>query len=282
MPFCGFAPSRNDAPRKKRGPWIALLTMFFAFLAPAPGFSAPGGGFLLVMDPPGHAKATWAWELLRSSQRMETVVRILENSFTLPRPLTIRFGEGQGPSYDPEQTEILLPYPFIADIAHLLSHGSQRDTQPIAIDSRAESMRNETLDVVEWVVYHELGHAFIDLFHLPVLGREEDAADALATLLAIELVEGGGRIALTAADLLGRVATGARKTTNAAYWSEHTIDKQRFSQVVCWVYGSDTITFAPLAQAGTIPPHRAKRCPDAFASMAQGWMRLLNQYIKPA
>src|SRR5688500_14135049 len=36
-----------------------------------------------------------------------------------------------------------------------------------------------------FILYHELGHALIDLLNLPVLGREEDAADNLASVMMI-------------------------------------------------------------------------------------------------
>ncbi|MFN4169605.1 MAG: DUF4344 domain-containing metallopeptidase, partial [Pannonibacter phragmitetus] len=38
-------------------------------------------------------------------------------------------------------------------------------------------------------LYHEFGQALVDVLKLPVLGREEDAADALATLLIHQLWE---------------------------------------------------------------------------------------------
>ncbi|HIJ85470.1 MAG TPA: hypothetical protein HPQ00_14865 [Magnetococcales bacterium] len=252
---------------------MAILGLALMVATPAQAVNEHGGGFLLIMDTPIKARSTWAWEMLKHSGRMESVVKNLQASFSLPQSLTIHFGDGDGPEYNPERVEIFLPYAFVANVARLLRHETQAD--PI-------NLPTATLDVVEWVLYHELAHAFVDMYNLPVLGREEDAADALATLLAIELVEEGGRIALTAADLLTQIAASPKNSTNASFWDEHSMDKQRFTQVVCWVYGSDTITFAPLANSGTIPRQRAQRCPDVFALMAQGWWRLLDRYIKPA
>ena len=39
------------------------------------------------------------------------------------------------------------------------------------------------------IFYHELGHALIDQLDLPVLGKEEDAADILSVLLIDEVWE---------------------------------------------------------------------------------------------
>ena len=38
---------------------------------------------------------------------------------------------------------------------------------------------------------HEMGHALIDLYDLPVLGKEEDAADSVATVFLTRAVGNG-------------------------------------------------------------------------------------------
>ncbi|MBF0603092.1 MAG: hypothetical protein HQL07_05295 [Nitrospirae bacterium] len=252
--------------------WATMgLGLFLGMISRGVVADDRGKTFLLIMDAPTQPASTWSWELLKRSQRMDAVVENLRASFALPQSLTIHFSDGEGPSYDPKRTEITLPYSFVANVARHLSNAPPLEGNT--------ALQADTLDVVEWVLYHELAHAFIHLYDLPVLGREEDAADALATFLVIELVENGGHIALTAADLLAHIAPYQH---DDAFWSEHTLDQQRFSQVVCWVYGSDTTQFAPLAKSGTIPRHRAQRCPDAFMLMAEGWWRLLDRFIKSA
>ncbi len=252
---------------------LALALGLWVILTPGQARCVESEGrFLLVMDAPGHPSS--AWDMLKKSNWVEGVVKNLQASFSLPRSLIIHFGDGPGPRYSPERVEIGIPYAFVEEVAKLLA---DRNAHP-----DATRMQNDTLDVVEWVLYHELAHAFIDLYNLPVLGREEDAADALATLLVIRLVENGGHMALTAADLLARIAANLPHAAKTSFWSEHTLDQQRFAQVVCWVYGSDTATFAPLIASGALPQRQAWRCPDVFAVMAQGWLRLLDRHIKPA
>ncbi|MBF0424051.1 MAG: hypothetical protein HQL73_13785, partial [Magnetococcales bacterium] len=240
---------------------LAMIMGMVLGLTSLPALAADREGkFLLIMDPPTRSTSTWAWDMLHSSGRMEAVVNNLQASFTLPHTLVIHFGEDDGPRYLPDHFEIRIPYGFVAEIAATMARQQSKEG--------GSSVKTDTLDVVEWVLYHELGHAFIDVYDLPVLGKEEDAADALATLLAIRLVENGGRIALTAADLLTRIAADRGHTTQTVFWSEHSLDRQRFFQVICWVYGSDTAVFAPLAASGTISRQRAQRCTDAFALMA--------------
>lgn len=268
--FSIYSLGRSNFPVRKF--WaVVVFGVLLGMMASGAVAGEKGGSFLLIMDPPVKTSSTRAWELLKRSGRMDAVVGVLQASFVLPKPLTIHFGDGEGPVYDPGRAEILLPYGFVGEVAGLLA------------DSRTRSgdLDLDTLDVVEWALYHELAHAFVDLFNLPVLGREEDAADALATLLAIELVENGGQIALTAADLLARISGNPKVETNISFWNEHSMNRQRFSQVVCWVYGSDTRTFAALTASAGIPKDRAQKCPGTFAMMANDWWRLLDRYLKP-
>ena len=37
------------------------------------------------------------------------------------------------------------------------------------------------------IFYHEFGHALVDILGVPVMGREEDAADALSVVLTNEI-----------------------------------------------------------------------------------------------
>jgi hypothetical protein len=43
------------------------------------------------------------------------------------------------------------------------------------------SLEQFMLGTLRFVLLHELGHGFVDLYNMPVLGREEDAADRFAT-----------------------------------------------------------------------------------------------------
>lgn len=45
---------------------------------------------------------------------------------------------------------------------------------------------NDSLAIFRFVFLHELSHALIDQLDLPILGKEEDAADAMATVLLLE------------------------------------------------------------------------------------------------
>ena len=104
-----------------------------------------------------------------------------------------------------------------------------------------------------FILYHELGHALIDQLGLPVLGREEDAADNLASIMMIpeqadpmmdELIIG-------AADgwYLGNLWQQEAGNAEPTWWGEHALDMQRFYSVVCLMYGSDPAASPTLPKA---------------------------------
>ena len=95
-----------------------------------------------------------------------------------------------------------------------------------------------------FVLFHEVGHALVDQWNIPVLGREEDAVDAFSTIFMTEFVKRGD-FALAGADFFYYLAnTGHLKEVDFA--DEHSFDKQRAYSIACWVYGSDPVKYADL------------------------------------
>ena len=79
------------------------------------------------------------------------------------------------------------------------------------------------------IFYHELGHALIDQLDLPVLGREEDAADILSVLMIDEVWEPEIAQEIVANNA---IAYAMRAEANAeddpGFWDVHGHDLQRY------------------------------------------------------
>ena len=94
---------------------------------------------------------------------------------------------------------------------------------------------------VEWILDHELAHALILAFELPVLGQEEDAADAFASASVSARHperEAATRLALVAeAWFLEAERSEAEGTID--YFGEHDLDRQRAFRVLCVANGAD-------------------------------------------
>jgi hypothetical protein len=75
-----------------------------------------------------------------------------------------------------------------------------------------------------FTLHHELGHALIDQLDLPVLGREEDAVDHLATImmLPVQAEPVMDRLIVAAADgwAFGNARRNADGDGAVAWWGE--------------------------------------------------------------
>ena len=131
-----------------------------------------------------------------------------------------------------------------------------------------------------FAVYHELGHALVDLLDLPIVGREEDAVDGFAAVMMIppepdpvrdELiiaVADGWRLQSERSEIMG----------GSPLWAEHALDEQRFFSVICWMVGSDQEGFFDLALEAGMPEERIDSCALDFERVKEGWQDLLHDH----
>lgn len=127
--------------------------------------------------------------------------------------------------------------------------------------------------------YHELGHALIDVLALPVLGREEDAADTLSALLIHQGWQeeaAAGLTYATANAFLGYAAEAEAAGYEMPFWDEHSLDMQRYYNLICLYYGAEPELREQDAIELGLPADRAARCPDEYALAADSWGVLLQ------
>lgn len=206
---------------------------------------------------------------LSENQWLEYVAVALDEAFLIPRDLRIGLVECSQPNafYDPAQAAIILCYELITTLV--------RTYQPF-VASEAD-LTAVVLQTTYFVLYHEVGHALIDLLNLPVTGREEDAVDQLATLVLLEAGVSGREAALRGANWFALNAQ--RSGGRTVFWDEHSLDQQRYFNVLCWVYGSNPTEQAALLATGWgLPQQRAARCPGEYARMFGAWEAILAEY----
>jgi hypothetical protein len=108
-----------------------------------------------------------------------------------------------------------------------------------------QQLRAAVMSAVMFTFLHELGHGLIAMYRLPAVGREEDAADQLAALILILSKSGddGVGVAALGAQFFRVLALSGEKTP---FFDEHSLDAQRYYNVMCLVYGSSPERFASL------------------------------------
>ena len=140
-----------------------------------------------------------------------------------------------------------------------------------------------------FVLGHEAGHAVIREMGVPVVGREEDAADSFSTMMALTCEEGfGDRVLANAA--LGWFLSDRRdrrdqhgrrgQDAQANYYGEHGMDLQRAYSVVCLMVGSNPGKFARVADAAKLPPERRMTCQDDYLNAKWSWDQVLQSHLR--
>ena len=144
-------------------------------------------------------------------------------------------------------------------------------------DAKAYEKMN---DAVRFVFLHEIGHALIDIYKLPVAGNEEDAADRCSAYINLkELGEEGVRAVYAAADAFAIESKG-KKLDQRNLADEHLLQEQRFYNSLCMIYGSNPGKYSNILTEGYLPKERAVRCQTEFTRTVDSWISLLEPWRK--
>ncbi|WP_445148055.1 DUF4344 domain-containing metallopeptidase [Baekduia sp. Peel2402] len=238
------------------------------------GGDEAGGKIHVVYDPPSDADAKSAKEILQLGGT-DGIAEGLSHSFVLPQDMGIHVVDGfVGPNYDPQTKTITLSYGFVNYVAEQLTRsfpGLKKDQNELG---------REWAAVDGFVLLHEFGHALIDLYGLPVLGKEEDAADSVATVFLTRTVKNGAEYAFDAARFFNAMSARQRKLAPSAYWDEHSLDKQRAYAIVCWIAGSSDEDMATVRELGILDDARLQRCPSEYQQKVRSWDALLKPHVR--
>lgn len=136
-----------------------------------------------------------------------------------------------------------------------------------------------------FILRHEIGHLLINEFQLPVLGREEDAADILATLWLLRENTDEARLVLS--DAIGGWFLSARGVArkgyqNADYYDVHALDIQRSFNILCLSVGQNRSAFFRIAEQMGLGAQRRSTCRFDFRTAEKGWDRLLEPHLRAA
>ena len=126
------------------------------------------------------------------------------------------------------------------------------------------------------VFFHELAHALIDAYDLPITGKEEDAADDFSTVFLIQM--GHGVSAYYGAIFWHLSDTGSYTSEQAA--GEHSLNSQRFYNIMCTIYGSDPEEFSSIPEQFPEMEQRLPRCAREYEQKVKSWDEILEPWFK--
>ncbi len=192
------------------------------------------------------------------------LVTFIDDLLYFAQDVTVLTEVEDGPLFDPEHMEIWMPGSFSDSIAEYFDS----EDAPIG-------------DVYFHTLVHEVGHVLFAQYDLPLLAREEDAADALANVLLLEYAENGAEVVLNAANMFGLESEDTELFDESDFWSEHSLDIQRYYTTICHVYGSDPESHEHLINTEYgLSEERAEDCEYEYERIRRGWLNVLQPYLK--
>ena len=129
-----------------------------------------------------------------------------------------------------------------------------------------------------FVLYHEIGHMLMHQLNLPVLGKEEDAADNMATWTLLRKGTAEADQALSDA-AYGWLLTGLAYNSTIEdedLYGNHSLDRQRAFQIVCLMVGSNDTAFRPIANQYAIDRDRQDTCANDYYTVNRSLEGLLG------
>jgi hypothetical protein len=196
------------------------------------------------------------------------LVDSMNEVFNLPYDVPIIFDECgySNAYYNPNNKIIVFCYELVQDIHEI--------TRTPDIFTPTDSIPK---DVVEFVIYHEIGHALIDIYDLPILGLEEDVADQMSVYMMMT------KSSVFSTYLDARVFNAMQwwKDSDTGVYSDstfadtHSLSIQRYYNLACWAAGGTTLE----KYEEFIPKNRINWCPSEYEKLVSSFDTLLEPYI---
>lgn len=254
---------------------LAMVTCLGSLTRPAAAQAS------VVYIVPADAADRPLYERLKAErwlERMQTVLRYMR----LPKPVTLRLEScGEVDAWFEKRT-VAVCYEYLQVVVRRIE---ARQLPPWVTPE--EALAGAFVDAV----LHETAHALFEQHRVPLLGREEEAADQLSAFLMLTvareeapaLVRGVAHLYLSWIGYFQSrpskpLASGASPREARA----HPTAAQRLYNLVCIALGSDKAAFATLAKAVDLPGDRAEDCAAEHAQLSRAFRVLIRPHLDSA
>lgn len=131
-----------------------------------------------------------------------------------------------------------------------------------------------------FVLLHELSHAAVSEMGIPVLGKDEDAADSFAATRLLKLGNefSDGVVANSAKGWFMSDRRDKKEGVTVPYYDAHGLDLQRAYQFVCFLVGANRDKFKKLAVEMKLPEDRWDSCAADYRKASNAWDAVLAQH----
>jgi hypothetical protein len=209
---------------------------------------------------------------VKEEKLMEKAADRLNAALILPHNITLRTKDCDQVNafYDANDQSVTVCYELMEHFFKVFRAGGNNE------DEAYQKM----FDAVRFVFLHEIGHALIDMYKLPVMGNEEDAADRCSSYINLEELGPEGVKAVFAAADAFKIESKLGDTRERNLADEHLLQEQRFYNSLCMIYGSNPSKYTNIVSDGYLPKERAVRCPSEYQKAVDSWVNLLQPWRK--
>jgi len=206
-------------------------------------------------------------------------------------------GDSASPFYSPANRALVMCYQFMKmmeDRAALIAQAEAKNPKLFPMKVNRDGF---LAGVFAGVILHETGHALFDVLDVPIMGREEDAADEISTFVALQFQPALADIVVAAYSDVGETfdnpPTAAPDTKAADYPKDKTLQcfadpfcafadvhgtwGQRFYNTLCLMYGGDPQHYGFLLTGGWLPKNRD--CPAEYALVRRAFAKTIYPFI---
>lgn len=211
------------------------------------------------------------YERMKKRQLLEQLALFL-SPLKLPRTLRLQTKQCNeiNAYYDPLEQSLNICYEIIL-------YGEEKAPKTVTSQgiTRQEAIVGNLLDTV----LHELGHGVFDILQIPVLGKEEDAADEFSAFLMLQFGKDVARIGINGAAFYYIASASDRAGTKPAYYDVHGMSQQRIVNYLCLGYGAQPATFQDFVDKGLLPKSRAANCQREYEQVKQAFVLTVLPHI---
>lgn len=211
--------------------------------------------FVLSFEPADTREESLIRTTIERGGEMAQILDELSAQIALPQDVPVRFADcGEANAYwDYATQDVTICYEFLS----LFNESYQGlENQFKAVFSWADQIE-VLMGTTTFVLLHEIGHGMVDIFDLPITGREEDSVDQFATYVLINSDEEGDKIeerpsryALLAGYLFEQLKPVGTVVSRQGWADVHTIGAQRNIDLMCLVLGSNPEVYSDLVVPG--------------------------------
>lgn len=212
------------------------------------------------------------YELLKERRVLERFRDYL-SPLRLPRTLLLKTEGCDGEAnawYDDTKESVTVCYEYIEEL-----QSNMPDTTTAGGVTPQDAVVGPTMQVF----LHEISHALFNLLKIPILGREEDAADQVAAYLMLHLEEDIKHQAVAGVAFMYGKEAKSENPKLEDFADEHSISAQRLYNLICLAYGSDPKLFGDVLEKGYLPKDRAELCTGEYKQIDYAFEKLIRPYI---